>query len=247
MMNNFSVIMPIRNEESNLTFSLPSIYRLNPSDIVLLFDRCSDGSLRQAREIASRHKKLGITQFVSVDFPSDFGLRFAFLRTFGCKLAVCNTILITAADLVLDPKIRNYVDLVGEYGLVTFEYVDFPVNWRRLVKRLLARVLPFGWIGGVRLFDRRLLRFEDVEELKGLESGEDTFLVDSLRGHVKTLYVMSNTVHLRPRETMESHLLRGRLYARFRRSFLLAVACGLATFRLGLIKGYIRERVKLKG
>jgi len=244
-MTDFSVVMPIHNEEHFLPYSLPSIYGLVPDDVILLFDRCSDNSLKVAYEIATRYKMLLVTRFIEVSRDSDFRLRFAFLRWLGCELASFDLVLVSAADLVLDSKIKNYVTQIGEYGLITFEHVEYPVNWRQLIKRLLARFLPFGWLGGVRLLDRRLLKFEDVEELKGLESGEDTHLAEALRGHCKTLYVMSDTVHLRPREDKESHLLRGRLYARFKRSFWLAFACGLVTVRLSLIKGYITERAKI--
>lgn len=113
-----------------------------------------------------------------------------------------------------------------------------------MIKRLLSRFLPFGWLGGVRLVDRRLMfRYEDEDELKRMESGEDTHLAEALRDHCKTLYVMSDTLHLRPREDRDTHYLRGKLYARFGRSFLLTLASALVMFRLSLLKGYIHERV----
>ena len=40
----FSVVMLIHNEEKLLSYSLPSIYRLDPSEVVLIFDNCSDES-----------------------------------------------------------------------------------------------------------------------------------------------------------------------------------------------------------
>jgi len=239
--------MPIHNEEAFIPFSLPSIYSLEPSDVVLLFDRCTDESYRVAKAVASRLSMLGKTQFVIVDEPSNFRFRIAFLRNLGCKLAVHDIVLRTDADIVLDLEIKEYVELIGEYGLISFEYVEFPVNWRHLIKRFLAGFLPFDWISGVRLFDRKLLKFEDLEELKSLESGEDTHLAETLKKFSKTMYVKSDTVHLRPREDKETHLLRGRLYARFNRGILMALACGLTTFRLGLIKGFIQERVKING
>jgi len=245
-MTKFSVLLPCHNEEKYLSYSLPSIFALGPNEVLLLLDRCSDNSAKVAQELAFKHRMSDKLKLIEVNEASDFRLRFAYLRTLGCSLCTHDIVLVTAADLILDSQISQFVDLIGKYGLITFEHVEYPVNWRHLVKRLLARFLPFGWIGGVRLFDRRLLKFEDEKELKGLESGEDSFLANSLRKHVKTLYVMSDTVHLRPREDRESHLLRGRLYARFRRGFWLAVACGLVTFRLGLIRGYIRESVKMK-
>ena len=235
----FSVVIPVHNEEQFLSLVLPSVFRLKPDDVVLLFDRCSDGSLKLAKDLSARYHMLAVTQFVLVDEPSDYRFRFAFLRNFGCSLARYNVVVVSAADLILDQKIRDYVGLIGKYGLISFEHKE--LNWRHMIKRLLARVLPFDWLGSVRVFDRRLLRFEDLDELKTLES-EDTHLADSIRPHARTLYVMSNTVHLRPREDSLRHYRRGRLYAHYGRSFLLALGCTLCTLRFGLLKGYIHER-----
>jgi len=242
-MNRFSVVVPIHNEERFLPLSLPSIYRLFPSEVVLLFDRCTDNSVKVAREIASQFRMLSKTLFVDINGECDFRLRFAYLRCRGVELCSFDVVLISASDLILDRKIRNYVDLVGEFGLITFEYKDFPVNWRMLIKRLLARVLPFDWVGGVRLFDRRFTQFEDLEELKSLSS-EDTHLAEAIKGQTKTLYVLSDTVHLRPKESFKRHYRRGKLYAQYERSFLLTLASAVCMLRFGLLKGYIHERFR---
>ena len=48
----FSVIVPIHNEEEFLPYSLPSVYALNPEEVLLLFDRCSDKSANVASKIS---------------------------------------------------------------------------------------------------------------------------------------------------------------------------------------------------
>jgi glycosyltransferase involved in cell wall biosynthesis len=54
----FSVIMPIHNEEHNLHFSLPSLFRINPDEVVFVMDNCIDGSRElieaYARELTIR-------------------------------------------------------------------------------------------------------------------------------------------------------------------------------------------------
>ena len=240
-MNKFSVVLPVHNEEQFLPLSLPSVYKLFPSEVVILFDRCSDGSLKVAKDIASRFRMLGKTMFVDVVEDCDFKMRVAYLRCLGVSLCSFDVVIVSGADLILDPKIADYVGSVGEFGLVTFEYKDFPVNWRMLVKRLLARVLPFDWVGGVRLFDRKLAKFEDLEELKTLTS-EDTHLAETIKKRAKTLYVMSDTVHLRPKESFMRHYRRGQLYAQYGRGFLLTLASAVSMWRFGLLKGYIHQR-----
>lgn len=242
-MTKFTVLLPIHNEASWLPYSLPSVFALNPNEILLLLDRCSDNSVEVAKELAFKHQMSDKLKLIEVNDASDYRLRFAYLRTFGCSLCTHDIVLVTAADLIIDSQIAQFVDLIGKYGLITFEHKDYPVNWRMVVKRLLSGFLPFDWLGGVRLFDRRLMfRFEDLEELKSLDS-EDTHLADAIRKHARTLYVISNTIHLRPKESIKRHYLRGRLYwSVAHRSFLITLLSALSMFRLNLIKGYIYER-----
>ncbi len=240
----YSAVLPIHNEQELLPYSLPSIYQLQPDETVLLFDRCTDNSLQIAHKIATKHHMVNKTRFVNVLEESDYQMRSAYLRVLGCTLAKHNTILYSNADLILDPKIKEYIKSVTKYGLITFEYKDYPINWRMNIKRLISKILPFDWLGAVRLFDRRLMfKHENLEELKSLES-EDTHLANAIREHKKTLYIHTNTTHLRPRENQKRHYLRGRLYAQFNRSFLLTVASAISMLRFGLLKGYIHERFK---
>jgi len=244
VMNEFSVVLPIHNEEENLKISLSSVFKLNPTEVLILLDRCTDGSLDIINAIIDKQDLQKVVKCVTIDDTElTFRSRFAFLRTLGCKLAQYDIVLITAADLVLDPIIVEYVPLIGKYGLITFDMVEYPVSWRRIVKRLLARILPLPWLGGVRIFDRRLLQYEDLDELKTMESGEDTHLADAIRKVAETLYILTNTIHLRPREDKDSHYLFGKLYWQFNRGFWLTLASALALGRLNLIEGYLHARI----
>ena len=127
----FSVVMPIHNESEALKLSLPSVFRLEPTETILLFDNCTDDSYAVAVEIAKRTKFLEKTIFrvVSEEEGVQFSFRPTFLRRMGYSMAKCSKILKTDADLILDPKIKDYIPRLGEdnVGVITFEYHHSPI------------------------------------------------------------------------------------------------------------------------
>jgi len=242
-MSAFSVVIPVHNEEKLLPLALPSVLRLEPTEVIVLLDRCSDNSEKLVKEISTRFGIEDKIVIVNID-REDTGFKFrsAFLRVFGCGLASCNIVLVADADLVIDPKIKDYINQVDSLGFISFEYKDFPVNPRHQIKRILGKFLPFNWLGGVKLFRRDMMfLFEDMAELKTLAS-QDTHLADAFRKHGYGKYVMSNTIHLRPKEDKDRHVLRGRLYARYGRGLALTILSGVCMLRFGVIKGYIKEK-----
>jgi glycosyltransferase involved in cell wall biosynthesis len=250
-MNNFTVIMPIHNEELFLPLSLPSVFELIPSEVILFFDRCIDDSIEVARKIAKSHNMLEKTQFVEVyDDIDGFNMRFAFMRWLGCKYARNNIILITASDLILDQKISNYLNILGKDGvaLISFLHKDYPIDFRNLLKRLLVRTKIRGlgqerWLGPIMMFNKNIaFKLENIDSLKKLDSAEDTHLHQAITSRYRSLCVASDTIHLRPRFGSRDYL-RGQLYWRVaHRGFVIVFLNCLFMFRLNLIKGYIHER-----
>ena len=246
----FTVILPIHNEEEYLPHSLPSIYKLFPDEVILLFDRCTDNSKKVAYNIAERYKMMKKTKFVDAPESPQWRFRTAFLRFHGTRLAKHDLLLITNADIILDPRITQYFSLIekNNVGLITFMYKDFPVDWRNLLKRLLVStgIKALGserWLTGIGLFNRKIAyECENIEGLKQVESAEDTHLHMSITKKYRSLCITLDTIHLRPRGTSRD-LLRGRLlWTVGHRSFLHACLSGIVFFRLKIIKGYIQVR-----
>jgi glycosyltransferase involved in cell wall biosynthesis len=153
--------MPIHNEAEFLKFSLPSILMLNPTEIILLFDNCTDDSFNVAVRILKRFNyfEKAVLKTVSGEEGSEFSFRPTFLRRMGYQMAKCSKVLKTDADLVLDPKIKDYISFLGKDNvrIINFEYLDFPISYRHIIKRLLEKMkipLPQGerWLGGNVLF-----------------------------------------------------------------------------------------------
>ena len=253
MQNSFSVILPIHNEEKNLLYSLPSIHKTGATEIICLFDRCTDNSKEVAEKIA---KKIG-AKIVCLDVNSQktsFTYAHSFLRFYGSLMASNHIVLFTAADMILDPKIGDYVKLVanGQYGMISFIHKNFPVDWRLMIKRLLVKTRTRGlgsekWLGAILLWNREVgFESEDIEELKGLRMAQDTHLWRAIYKKHKTLCVPLNIIHLRSMES-KRHYLRGQLYwSDLHRSFLVTLLSSIMVLRLKLLKGYIRERYRKK-
>jgi len=141
-MAKFSVVMPIHNEQEYLPYSLPSIYKLEPNEVILLFDRCTDESMLIAKKITDKFRYTKKVKFISCDHPSNWESRVAWIRTLGYNLADNDIILRVDADAVLDPQIKNHLTLIGKNntGMICFEYVNYPLSWRDIVEKLIKRL-----------------------------------------------------------------------------------------------------------
>jgi len=250
----FTVLLPIHNEEAYLHYSLPSIYKLFPDEVILLFDRCTDNSKKIAYNIARRYKMMDKTMFVDVPESPNWRFRSSFLRVYGTKLAKHDLVLLSNADIILKPQIIQHFSLIGKnnVALITFMYKDFPVDYRNLVKRLLVStgLKALGserWLTGIMLFIKKIAaESEDLESLKQIESAEDTHLHLAITRRHRSLCFTVDILHLRPRGASRD-LLRGRLlWSVSHRSFLHILLTGMVFLRLNIIKGYIRERWRNK-
>jgi len=259
----FSVVMPIHNESELLKLSLPSVFRLDPAETILLFDNCTDDSYNVAVEISKRTNFFEKTIFrvVSEEEGIQFSFRPTFLRIMGYSMAKCNKILKTDADLVLDPKIKDYISRLGKdnVGIITFEYLDYPISYRHMIKRLLEKMripLPQSerWLGGnilffsedwKKAFHKRQEDENKKVDLAKVKRGEDTLFHKLLLSeqHRKSIIVLTNTLHLRPVESPKRHYLRGQISWKVaKRSLWLILAQAIIFNRLNMIKGYLDAR-----
>lgn len=243
----FSVVVPVHNEERLLRYSLPSVFGLDPDEIVFVLDRCSDNSLGVIIDAVGRYGFgdrcyiVRLNEFNGRDFCS----RVAYVRWVGRRLASFDVVVEVDADLLVDVGCKKFIAEFGVCGCscLSFLHVDYPVRLRNLLKRLYVWLgLPFGWLGSVMVYRRSVaLGVEDLEGLKRIESAEDTYLLDSLRGVGVTKCVVNDTVHLRPKA---DGVLQGRLsWSVAKRGWLLCLLRGLALFDFGFLRGYIKARL----
>lgn len=208
-----SVVMPIHNEEKFLPFSLPSVFRLSPDDVVLIFDRCIDRSLAVSHKITKHFKYDSKTRFIEINEPSpEWRFRVAFLRTYGYNLAKNNIILNTDADIILDEKIREYIKLIGKnnVGLISFGRKEYPFTFQNFIARLIATFIPKIAFAGTYAFSKEIWQeIMDKEKMKKILSAEDTYVYMTISEKYKTKFIKTNNIHLRPKESSQRHFTKG--------------------------------------
>jgi glycosyltransferase involved in cell wall biosynthesis len=245
----FSVVMPVHNEEKFLPYSLPSIFRLKPDEVILIFDRCMDRSIEVAKKIAEKFGYLQQTKLIELNKPSPkWRFRVAFLRRYGFKMAENDVILNTDADTLLDEKISEYVPLVGkdEIALVGFGRISYPFTFQNFIGRLVYTFIPkIGFVGLYAFSKKVWLEAEDQDAVKKILRAEDTYLHQSISKKYRTKFIKTNTLHLRPKETAEMHLIRGTTYWTVQHNPLWkAILHSIIYFRPLILVGYLHARLQ---
>ncbi len=234
-------------------YSLPILFSLNPDQIIIMFDRCSDRS-REIIESSSRmlgYKGNLLLVDVDEDFP-DWRYRVARLFRMGFELSKNDTILTMAADIVLDLRVKDFVSTVqdGDVKLVSFGLKYYPVDLTYFVKRLVTFVFPARGFSGVFLFSKKAWKeTEDEEAVKRIPKAQDTFLSNSIKKRYATKHVWSNIIHLRHRKDARDQYLRGVIAHRISKKSLPVVFVSSVIYLSPfMLKGYIvdRERVRRK-
>lgn len=243
----FSVVMPIHNEARLLPYSLPSVFGLNPDEVILIFDRCTDGSISLSKKITAYYNALRRTKVIEASENCDWKCRIAYLRRLGYKIAKNDIILTTDADIILDSQITDHILSINGIMLVVFERIDYPLTYQNIIIRLLQR-LPSSTLyrkfTGIYVFSKRAwLETEDLDEVKNIERAEDTHLQLAISKKYPTKFVLTKTYHLRPKETSKEHYRRGKLYWQVaHRPMWLTILSAVILLRPSQIRGYIHER-----
>ncbi|MCX6649636.1 MAG: glycosyltransferase [Candidatus Bathyarchaeota archaeon] len=205
--------MPVHNEQDNLVYSLPALFAVEPDEIIIILDRCSDRSREVIDAASVKLDYKGDIKLIEVaeDFP-DWRYRVARLFRIGFAKARNDTILTMAADIVLDKKIKDYVPLIesSDVKLISFGLKYYPVDMIFFVKRIVTLVFPGRGFSGVFLFSKKAWReTEDPEKVKRIVKAQDTFLSDSIKKRYSTRHVWLDVVHLRARRDVKDQYLRG--------------------------------------
>jgi len=243
--------MPIHNEEKFLYYSLPSIYRLKPDEVILIFDRCTDNSLKVAKKIARCFNYLDKTKFIELNEPSsEWKFRVAFLRRYGFKLAKNDVILNTDADTILDPKIREHIKKINKnnVALVSFGRKTFPTTFQDFITRIISTINPKIGFTGIYAFSKKAwLETENQEKVKKIVRAEDTHLRESISKKYRVIFIKTKSIHLRPEESKKRRFIKGYVYWAVKRNPLWkAILHSIIYLRPQTFAGYIYARRREK-
>jgi len=249
MMTTFSVVLPVHNEEAFLPYSLPSILRLNPTELILIFDRCTDRSVQLAISIVKACNYSGETRtvFISEKLSSRL-FQLAGIRRRGYALAKTNIILSTGADIILDSEVHQAPIVFADdrIALVSLGCMDYPVSPRNLIGNLVSHIM--NKLGHPRFYGPFLFKRDKWLEVSNTEKigiiSEDAPLWLALLQKYKMKIHHAKCLHLRQDETHSRNYARGRDYWRVaKRNVLFALASSLLMLRPSLLAGYLHERL----
>jgi len=203
----FSIVMPIHNEEKFLPYSLPSIFNLKPDEVILIFDRCTDRSIKIAKKISERflkrfRSKIMKIEMVEVNEKSRWRMHLNFLYDLGIRKSKSKVVLLSQADIVYDYlKIRENIKR-ALYGMVSFSVTEHPhiSPWNHFVTVTLQRL---GVAIGFQRFSG-LIAFSKEHYLTCPLTCDDQLNFDTqllINFNMKEypyIYVMSKNFNLRP-------------------------------------------------
>ena len=242
--------MPVHNEEKNLILSLPSIFKLKPDEVILIFDRCTDRSLKIAEKITKNFNYQYKTRFIEINEPSpDWNYRVAYLMRYGYRLSKNDAILVTAADIILDERLKYYFEKLRKNNvmLMSFSIIPYPLDIRYFLRKIISTLSPRMGFSGIILFSKSAwMETEDEESAKKIIKAQDTHLRLSIQKKYDRLHLQSKTIHLRPRENAMDHYLRGVAYWQVvRKPLWKALFYSAVYFRPMMLLGYLHAKSKI--
>jgi len=234
--------MPVHNEEKLLRVSLPSIYQLDPDEVILILDRPADRSEEVAKKIGKKHDS--DTRIEVVWKEVDWRFRVAYLRFYGFSLARNGMILSTDADFLLDEGIRNYLEEVrsGRYGLISFGVLDYPLTYRSVMSLIMSKIFRYKSFAGPILFSKKAwLESKNEEEAKEWVYNDDIHIRRMISSKFPIKHVNTKTWHLRPSRMLLSDYKDGITYYSDlnERSMLRMFARSFLMLRPSLFAGFV--------
>ena len=233
----FTLIAPMHNEEKHIPSWINNTKRLNPDEVIIALDRCTDKTEKLLRPHGFKTVKYG-------DAPNGFKMRGAGIRRDLYSRSSNDVIVNTSADLLLDPKIKEHVKQIGKYGLISFGYFDYPWNLQSFERYLISQYsFLHGFAGLLSLSKEAWEKTEDIEELKTLLRAEDTHLHMAIQKRYHTKHINTRSWHLRPNETKMDHYYRGQAqYTLDTRSLWKSFLHSVVMLRPAAFVGYIHAR-----
>lgn len=247
MNQKFSIVCPIKNEINLIPITLPSFYALNPSEVILCLDKTANKDIiRIIKKVAKAHNAENITKIIKVEKNPEYKFHQAWVRRKGFLIAENDLILTTDIDIILNPKIREYLNLIqGNVKLISFSKISYPITFRSAIAWLIQKFYYHKSFTGLYAFSKSAwLETEDFVSLKKIPRGEDTHLHNCLTKKYKDKFISDiKNINLRPKETKKYQFLLGWNRWKIRKTPLWRIILSSFLYiRPYLLIGYLKAR-----
>jgi hypothetical protein len=242
-MNDFSVVIPIKDETDLLPYSLPSAYMLEPDEVILTMEPNED-TIKTAKKISAKFKHIETKILVLNEETPSWRDRHAYARRKGFMKCRNDTIVTVDIDKVVDPKVKEHLHLIGKnnVGLISFIELPFPFDLRRYVAAFIQKIGYRDSFTGLYAFSKKAwIKTEDKSKAKRITTSEDTQLHEGIKTKYKTIFV-SNTknILIRPKESKRYQILMGVERRRHGDSFLKLLVSSILFLRPLNIVGFLK-------
>ena len=137
MNNNFTITVPIKDEVQRLKKTLPTLYALNPGEVIVCTDKPSPKNIVKAvAKLSKEHNMEEKTKILEVERNPEYSYHQAWVRRSGFRAAKYDIILNTDIDIYLNKNVLKAIKLAGknEVGMVTLEKFRNPYNFLMLFR-----------------------------------------------------------------------------------------------------------------
>lgn len=245
-MTKFTVVMPIRNEEQLLPYSLNSVYDIHPSKTILIFDRCVDNSVKVAQSISQR-RKVSPQILLVEEKRKGWRWQLSYLLHYGVSLATNEIVFVANADVKMDARVKLKLGLLERerVGWVSFGYVDYPFSCSNMMERLIQRVHTLNVPTGTNYaFKKSVYQQISVEKLKNIHVGVDRLIFEEIkRRRFQVLFFPSKSLHLRPRGSTR-HFLQGFLKCKRRENLGRVLVKSAVYVKPLMLAGFLKEMLQ---
>jgi glycosyltransferase involved in cell wall biosynthesis len=205
-----SCVIAVYNEEKFLPYSLPTITDPLFNEVVMVLDRCTDSSGAMVDKVKDE-------RFVLVSKEvQDWANPCAEAKNLACSTAMGDLLMISDADIVLDiDSVRRATELFeeDEIDAVVFTYKQYSLFgpflskikdvWVNLLWKVISKSGFMPTRSGIYMIRKDVAIIPDAD-------AEYDYVQQTLR----TRPLHTKTVHLRPKRSRETQMLRGRARGR---------------------------------
>jgi hypothetical protein len=254
--------MPVKDETALLRYSLPSCYRVRPSELIVCTDKpAPQDCVNIVKSVALLYPNTQ-TRIIEVERNPEFRFHQAWVRREGFRAAANDRILTVDVDLIINTNVLKALAMVGRDNVggascLTFHSVGGLLGlWRATSEQLLRWLIQSTDSTGLYCIwrpywldseDERIKELENVRNANGplVLVGEDNFLLHCMAAKHRVVCLSDIGAYCMTPYSIDlnrSQFEQGR-YKQFRGTkFHRLLIQSILTARMKQVQGYIYQK-----